>query len=156
YMLMDQTLYHFERGLETKKLVPFFQKRYITIPRTAEESYFKRFVIPLIEKHSVYAEGFDIKTVQFDAVPVLQIKQIDDDHVRILLHFEYGGYRFPALSEERVTVKMRYEEEGDLYTFYRIKRSKKWEQSRIEELERLGLEVQPSLFTEFAVKSKTS
>src|SRR5690606_32732266 len=42
-MLMDTVLYHFDQDLDGRKLIPFLNKRYISIPKSSEQSYFKRF-----------------------------------------------------------------------------------------------------------------
>lgn len=124
WMLLDQVLYHFDQPLEGKKLSPFLQKRYISVPRATERKYFEMFVSGLIEKHHVYAEGFDIKTLTHEAVPVLKNLSADPENSRFELLFEYGPYLFPAVSDTKVTVRMEYDEAHDHYTFYRIRRSR--------------------------------
>ena len=47
WMLLDDTLYYFDKDVEGRKLVPFLNKRYIAIPRSSEVSYFEKFVAPL-------------------------------------------------------------------------------------------------------------
>jgi hypothetical protein len=55
WMLLDDTLYYFDKEIEGKKLLPFLNKRFIAVPRASEQPYFEKFVAPLIEKHNVYA-----------------------------------------------------------------------------------------------------
>src|SRR5690606_28554501 len=69
WLLLDNTLYHFDEELEGKKLTPFLNKRFISIPRNTEKKYFETFVTGLIEKHHVYAEGLDIITYKENASP---------------------------------------------------------------------------------------
>jgi hypothetical protein len=69
WMLLDDTLYYFDKEIEGKKLQPFLNKRFISIPKSSEQSYFEKFVAPLIEKHNVYAEGFTINTEKYEATP---------------------------------------------------------------------------------------
>lgn len=138
-LLLEKTLYFFEGDVEGKKLAPFLNKRYISIPRSAEQGYFKRFIGPLIEKHHVYAEGFDIRTQQFSGVPVLQFRHQAAGGDEIKLKFRYGPYLFPEASGKRVTVKLEYDSDKDHYTFNRIKRSLQWEEGRMNYLRELGM-----------------
>lgn len=138
-LLLDQTLYFFEGEVEGKKLAPFLSKRYISIPRSAEQGYFKRFIGPLIEKHRVYAEGFEIRTQQFPGVPVLQFRHQSGAGNELRLKFRYGPYVFPEAAGKRITVKLEYDSATDHYTFHRIKRSLQWEEGRSNYLQELGM-----------------
>lgn len=146
WLLLEDVLYYFDEGLEGKKLQPFLNKRYISIPKSSEKNYFERFVAPLIEKHPVYAEGFEIRTEKFEATPVLKVIYIKTGSSQLQLYFRYGNYIFPAGSERRVSV--RTEKEGDLYIFHRIKRSLEWEKKKLNELLQIGLRTTQSIFVE--------
>ncbi|WP_140937295.1 DEAD/DEAH box helicase [Sphingobacterium lumbrici] len=146
WLLLENTLYHFDQPLEGKKLSPFLNKRYITVGRTTERKYFETFVTGLIEKHNVYAEGFDIKTIKEDAIPVLTLNYVEDGESHLKLSFTYGDYSFSAGGEHKISVRMRYEPEKDLYTFIRIKRSIIWEEKQREILHELGLKKLDALF----------
>jgi SNF2 family DNA or RNA helicase len=149
WMLLDDTLYHFEKEIEGKKLVPFLNKRYIAIPKSSEQSYFEKFVAPLIEKHHVYAEGFTINTEKYDARPVIKPIYIEGGTSQLQLYFKYAGYVFPYGDERLISVRM--ERNGDDYTFHRIKRSVTWENNKFTHLESLGLKTASSLFKNLEV-----
>jgi SNF2 family DNA or RNA helicase len=149
WMMLDDTLYYFDKEIEGKKLVPFLNKRYIAIPRSSEQSYFEKFVAPLIEKHSVYAEGFTINTEKYDAVPILKPIYIPGGTSQIQLCFRYAGYIFPY--GDGRTISVRIDKDGDDYTFHRIKRSVTWEKGKLLELENLGLKTASSLFQNLEV-----
>ncbi len=138
WLLLEDTLYYFDEMLEGKKLQPFLNKRYISIPPSAEQAYFERFVCPLIEKHHVFAEGFKIVSERYQASPVLTLTHAQDKAFSLELAFQYGEYVFAAGSSQKVSVRMK-ESKGD-YTFYRIKRSLSWEKTKMELLLSLGLE----------------
>jgi hypothetical protein len=121
WMLLDDTLYYFDKEIEGKKLMPFLNKRFIAIPRSSEQSYFEKFVAPLIEKHHVHAEGFTINTEKYDAAPVLKPIYVEAGTSQLQLYFKYAGYIFPYGDGRQVSV--RIERNGDDYTFHRIKRS---------------------------------
>jgi len=149
WMLLDDTLYHFEKEIEGKKLFPFLNKRYIAIPRSSEQSYFEKFVAPLIEKHHVYAEGFTINTEKYDAHPVIKPIYVEGGTSQLQLCFKYAGYIFSYGDERHVSVRM--ERDGDNYTFHRIRRSVTWEKNKFHQLLSMGLKTTSSLFQNLEV-----
>ena len=149
WMLLDDTLYYFDKEIEGKKLVPFLNKRYIAIPRSSELPYFEKFVAPLIEKHKVYAEGFTINTEKYEATPILKPIYVEGGTSQLQLCFRYAGYIFPFGDGRHVSVRM--EQNGDNFLFHRIKRSVTWEKGKLLLLEELGLQVVSSLFQNLEV-----
>jgi len=152
WMLLDDTLYFFNKEIDGKKLIPFLNKRYIAIPRSSERSYMDRFVAPLIEKHHVHAEGFTINTEKYDARPVLKPIVIDGGTSQLQLYFKYAGYVFPYGDGRQVSV--RIEHHDDNYVFHRIKRSVAWEKGKLQQLEDLGLKAASTLFQNLEVQEK--
>ena len=144
WLLLDEVLYYFEEDVEGKKLQPFLNKRFISIPKSSEKTYFEKFVAPLIEKHAVYAEGFEIRTEKFEAIPILKLLHSDSEAPQLQLYFKYGDYIFPSGSDRRVTV--RTEKRDNDYIFHRIKRSLSWEKNKINILQELGLSASGSIF----------
>lgn len=144
WLLLEDSLYYFEEEVEGKKLQPFLNKRFISIPKSSEKTYFEKFVAPLIEKHAVYAEGFEIRTEKFDATPVLKLLYADSEKPQLQLYFRYGDYIFPAGSDRRISV--RTEKKDNDYIFHRIKRSLSWEKNKLNILQELGLKSTGSLF----------
>lgn len=154
WLLLEDTLYHFDENIEGKKLQPFLNKRFISIPKASEKTYFEKFVAPLIEKHHVYAEGLEIRTEKYDALPVLKVLYIPGGVSQLQLYFRYGEYVFPAASELKVTVKM--EKKGDEFIFHRVKRSLSWEKGKMGELLQLGLVSAGALFSSLEIKNDIS
>lgn len=149
YLLLDDVLYDFEQELEGKKLQPFLNKRFISIPKSSEATYFSKFVSPLIEKYHVYAEGFTIHTEKHEAIPILKVVYVPDGVSEIQLFFKYGNYTFAGGGDLAVTVRM--EREGDDYFFHRIRRSLSWEKKKLDELLAMGLSTQSNLFVHLEV-----
>jgi superfamily II DNA or RNA helicase len=150
WMLLDDTLYYFDKEIEGKKLQPFLNKRFISIPKSSEQSYFEKFVAPLIEKHNVYAEGFTINTEKYDATAFLKPIYVEGGTSQLQLYFKYAGYIFPYGDGRHVSVRM--ERTGDDYLFHRIKRSVTWEKGKLAQLEALGLKINTaSLFQHLEV-----
>ncbi|MXV14450.1 DEAD/DEAH box helicase [Hufsiella ginkgonis] len=144
WLLLDEVLYYFEDEVEGKKLQPFLNKRYISIPKSSEKTYFEKFIAPLIEKHHVYAEGFEIKTEKYQASPVLKVLYIQGGTSQLQLYFRYDTYIFPAGNDKQVSVRM--EKRGDEYVFHRVKRSMTWEKNKMDELIAMGLRTSGTLF----------
>ena len=144
WLLLDDVLYAFEQAIEGKKLQPFLNKRYITIPKSTEETYFEKFVAPLIEKYHVYAEGFDIKTEKHEPVAIIKVIYVSGGISQIQLCFKYGEFDFSMGNEQKVTVSLA--KEGDNYIFTRVKRASEWEKSKFNELLKLGLKKVSALF----------
>nr|WP_067057898.1 DEAD/DEAH box helicase [Mucilaginibacter sp. L294] len=149
WMLLDDTLYYFDKEIEGKKLQPFLNKRFISIPKSSEQSYFEKFVAPLIEKHNVYAEGFTINTEKYDATAFLKPIYVEGGTSQLQLYFKYAGYIFPYGDGRHVSVRM--EKTGDDYLFHRIKRSVTWEKGKLQQLEAMGLKTVSSLFQNLEV-----
>ncbi|MBL4675884.1 MAG: ATP-dependent helicase [Mucilaginibacter sp.] len=151
WMLLDDTLYYFDKDIEGKKLQPSLNKRYISIPKSSEHSYFEKFVAPLIEKHNVYAEGFTINTEKYDAIACVKPIYVEGGTSQLQLYFKYAGYVFPYGDGRHISVRM--EKNGDDYLFHRIKRSVTWEKGKLQLLENMGLQTTSSLFQNLEVAS---
>lgn len=137
WLLLNDMLYFFEQDIEGKKLMPFLNKRYITIPKATEGAYFEKFVAPLIEKYHVYAEGFEIKTEKHDPSPVIKVIYVDSGVSQLQLYFRYDSHAFAMGNEKKITVHL--EKEEDNYIFTRIKRDAAWEKQKFNLLTSLGL-----------------
>src|SRR5690606_19991435 len=110
-----------------------------------------------IERYHVYAEGFDIRTHQHEAVPLLRLIYIEHGASQLQLQFQYGPHIFTAGAENKVTVRMEYDEAKDHYVFHRVKRSLQWETQQQAHLSALGLETadrQLGLLTPAATSGK--
>jgi len=156
WMLLENVLYHFDEELEGKKLTPFLNKRYISIPQNTEKKYFETFVTSLIEKHHVYAEGLDIITYREQAIPQLRIVHSPDQEAQLQLHFQYGEYCFHAGAQHPVTVRYVFDKEKQTHQFFRIKRSLQWEENKAKTLEDFGLEKADALFGSYIPKTGIS
>ncbi|GAB3588490.1 DEAD/DEAH box helicase [Hymenobacter daeguensis] len=71
WLLLNDLLYSFRTDVDGRKLLPFLKKKFIVVPRQVEESYFQKFVAPLMESFEVHARGFDIRSERYVARPRL-------------------------------------------------------------------------------------
>lgn len=161
WMVMDGKLYGFEKPVDGKKLIPFLSKKHVVIPKKVEETYYNRFIAPLIASFDdVEANGFDINKTTYDPHPVLTLSELhtvqakaaptlfgdgpvpDDepeDAGKIVfdLSFKYGKHRFRGDNIGPVNVSM--EKQGDRYIFHRVLRRTDEEKKFLNTLQKLGL-----------------
>jgi hypothetical protein len=137
WMLLNDKLFDFAKDVDGKKLQPFLNKRFIQIAKSAEETYFNKFVTQLVEKYDVYAEGLDIITKPVIAHTVLKVRVYEGEQLSLKLTFNYGKSNFEYGTQHLVSVVV--EKQGDNYTFIRFKRNNNWEEERKNQIEDLGL-----------------
>ncbi|MEQ8238560.1 MAG: DEAD/DEAH box helicase [Cyclobacteriaceae bacterium] len=166
FIVVENTLFTFENEVNGAKLKPFFNKKFILIPKSVEETYFEKFVAPLIASFDVFAQGFDIKTEKYLPKPVLSFSEIaqvgkpigdlfssakndsaSDKDAKILfeLSFQYGTYNYRADKLKKVSVTV--EKQEDNYTFHRITRDNPQEKKFIELLGNTGLNLKSARST---------
>ncbi len=165
WMVFNGKLFTFEKEVDGQKLMPFLNKKFIVIPRNVEETYFSKFVAPLIQSFDVYAKGFEIKTEKFTPEAILSLRELqtaskvhlfDDTEneaeksIVFGLDFKYGKYTFKANSSSSIDVKL--EKDGDNYTFHRIQRDEYFEKNLLRRLRDSGLDFKIGK----TVKTKTS
>ena len=168
WLLLGDVLHNFRSEVDGKKIKPFLHKKFIVIPRQVEDSYFQRFVAPLVESFDVHARGFDIRSERYVARPQLTFTDapgvavlapaarpattttrrnaavpaahvVSDDHIHFDLSFRYGDHTVHTAHDKRVCVKL--EKQQDNYVFHRLIRNLDQEQGIIAELRDRALEV---------------
>lgn len=149
WMLLDKQLFDFTKEMDGKKLLPFLNKRFIQIAKTAEETYFNKFVPQLVEKYDVYAEGLEIISKQIAPQTGLHVQYLDDDQLAVKLIFYYGNNHYEYGNRQLVNATV--ERKGDDYTFIRFRRDVNEEEKQKELIESLGLMQLNGAF--FSIKS---
>ena len=168
FLVCDYKLYSFSSPVNGKKLKPFLNKKYIVVPKSKEDEYYRVFVAPLVAAFDVYAVGFDIKTERYDPVPKLSMSELamntgaftdlfgnqvkssngtPVEEVKILfdVSFDYNTYNFRA--DNAMAVSVDVENDAEKYTFRRIVRKNAEEIRIINLLKELGLELRNSKCT---------
>jgi len=82
---------HRVENIESKKLVPFFDKEHISVPATAEKTYIKSFILKTIPKYEVKIDGIEMTEI-FPARKALLV--LDEDfhqQLTLFLHFQYDN-----------------------------------------------------------------
>lgn len=161
WMVLNNKLYGFEKFVDGKKLIPFLSKKFVVIPKNVEETYYNRFIAPLIASFDdVEASGFEINKTSYDPHPVLTLSElhtaqtqpapslfdggqpsedVSDETGKIVfdLSFKYGKHRFRGDNIGPVSVSM--EKQGEGYVFHRVTRHTDEEKNFLHTLQKLGL-----------------
>jgi SNF2 family DNA or RNA helicase len=163
WLVLNNKLYGFQGEVDGYKLKPFLNKKFIVIPRNLEDTYYKKFIAPLVASFKVFAKGFKIENEKLAPEPVLnfsefgngntmdlfeEMEESESDKIMFELSFRYGNYQFPADKIQPISVKL--EKQGNDYTFHKVRRVNSEEKSAIGFLSSIGM----SLKNARAVMSK--
>ncbi len=158
WLVVNQQLYSFEKGIDGKKLQPFLNKKFIAVEKRFEETYYSKFITQLITHFDVVAEGFEIKVDRGTPEVLLVISDlpknnpdlfgneeepVEEDQIVFELRFKYGEFDFPIQTSESETKgnSVRMEEKDGKYTFYKTIRSTQKEKSFGKILSDFGMAV---------------
>lgn len=136
FIILDRILYRVN-DIDSKKLVPFFSKKYIEIPKASESAYFRKFILNTIKRYHVNVQGFIIHEVQPEKQAALSIGEDLSGNCVVNLDFFYENKRFHHYSGEKVSVELQKQEPN--YEFRKFIRDNDWEQSKTRKLEEMGL-----------------
>ena len=157
WLLVDNMLHSFQKDVDGNKLRPFLNKKFIVIPRKMEETYYERFVAPLIAAFDVHTKGFQINNEQYEPAAVLTFNELasgkpmnlfgkEETHTEeteskivFSLGFQYGKFLFDSDNKAPCYVKMEPQE--DSYIFHKVKRAVDWEKGKVAYLKELGIEL---------------
>ncbi len=159
WMLLKDRLYHFDKPINASKIKPFLHRSNIIIPRKIEETYFQKFVAPLIETVDVVAKGFNIERLSSAPHPILNFKEIlakpivielfgqedtpdiedtPNNQLVFTVSFNYGKFTVPFSDRKEISVVL--EKQGDDFVFYKVRRDLDAEQRKVDWLELQGLD----------------
>ena len=165
YIVIENKLYSFEKKVDSNKIKPFLQKKFIAIPKKIEDSYYRKFIAPLVANFDVYAKGFDITTDKINVAPRLIFSELasnqslslfgndnpavvaeqEDSKILFELKFKYGKHVFNGGQNQDVSVQV--EQQGEHYTFRRITRDLDKEEKTKSILKDTGLNLKPAQAT---------
>jgi hypothetical protein len=159
WLIVDQQLFHFEKGIDGKKLQPFLSKNAILIERKFEPEYYRKFVASLITQFEVVAKGFDIHTEQGTPEALLSVSALPggtatenlfgeeiptttEEIIVLEPRFKYGEFDFGVLlhAGEGSGNSCRYEEKDGNFTFFKTVRTTKLEERYLTVIRKKGLE----------------
>jgi SNF2 family DNA or RNA helicase len=136
-LVLDNCMYTFE-DIDGKKLLPFFNKEFIQVPRKTEKKFLEEFVRNVIKNYRVNTDGFKIVDKKVHPTAILSLETNLSGSPVFVLMFKYDEetiYYANKKSELKVVLK---EEKGE-NIFYRLGRDHLFENNIIYQLLELGL-----------------
>ncbi len=157
WLVVEGRIYSFKKNIDGAKLKPFLNKKFILIPHKVEDTYYRKFIAPLVANFDVYAKGFEIVTkhstpkaeLAFAPLPQLQHslaltnggleEHIDIEKFVFGYVFNYEGLKIEPSNKNEIIVDVEKTENS--YVFHRIARNLKEEAELIDYLKSLGLDL---------------
>ena len=136
-IIIENKLYIFD-DINAKKLLPFFNRDCIHIPKTSEKKWFETFALESIKQYNVKPKGFEINKIISDKKAELSFEQDLQGNPTLILSFKYND-QVKFLANKRPNSSVRFEEKDSEYVFHKIVRDFDWENSLIENLQSLDL-----------------
>lgn len=129
---IDCRLYFLPENVSAKLLLPFLNKLSISIPQRKENEYFRSFILKNTYKTEIQAEGFDI--IEEHAEPKCQLSLESNIYGEFFMNiqFVYGEATFDK--DDKRTLFVRLEEEGDRFRFRKLIRNKELETALLKKL----------------------
>lgn len=137
WLFLQNKLYLMNDQVDGKKLIPFFDKEYILVPKRSEESYFQKFILPAVTNFHVKASGFDILENNPEPFTFIKLENSLQGNPQFVLFFRYGEKS--VLLHEKINCFVSLQKDEDNYTFRKQGRNFALETQRKELLISLGL-----------------
>ncbi len=155
WMLLENTIYHFEKKVDGKKLRPFIKKKFIAIPEKLEEEYYQSFVGPLIAQFDVIAHGMEIHQERSEPSSTIRISEYaqqsgklfgggdqageESKNFLVELSFRYGEFLIPG--HEDIQKRVKISRDNGHYVFHKVRRDFELEENMEKKLKKLGLDL---------------
>ncbi|MCX6228068.1 MAG: DEAD/DEAH box helicase [Bacteroidia bacterium] len=135
-VLYNNKLYFFD-DISGTKMSPFFEKEYISIPRSVEVKYYNSFILNAIKNHEISYSGFEIVDGSARKEVILSV-EIDSQGFPVFIPlFKYNDQLIPAGDEgTKIAAFSVYQ---DSYLFNRSEKDTVWEAQVISDLQNIGL-----------------
>ncbi len=156
-LMADQRLYFFDKddGIDGKKLLPFFTKNHILIPKSAEKKYFETFVKSSIENFQVNAKGFTMEVLKPEPITILNFENDWKNEFTLILKFDYEGKTISPNNRKKAFVD--FVDNGGEYHFVKLERNYEFEEKQalfirqfdeIEEVNKCSYKIKKELSNE--------
>lgn len=126
------------RDIDSKKLIPFFEKDFIGIAKQTEKKYFETFVKNAVGNYKVKAEGFEIVDNEELPKAVISLENNLNAQLSLVLKFIYGGNSI-YYANRHTGMKVSFSMHDDKAVFTRTMRDYEFENSCIAKLLSFGL-----------------
>lgn len=126
----------FIKSFNSKQIIPFVSKNFISIPEKMVDQYFNTFVKKTLENHTVTANGFSIETIKPEALTKLTLEQGFNSQFVLNLEFNYDKL---ALRSDSKKIKATVFFDATTKSFQKIERNASKEREIIAFLSELNL-----------------
>ncbi len=151
-IIIEKELYIFD-DINAKKLLPFFNKECIHIPKTSEKKWFETFALESIKQYNVKPTGFEVNKIITNKKAELSFEQNLKGEPTLILSFKYND-QIQFLANSGSNSSVRFEDRNGDYIFHKIERDFIWENAFIDKLKLLELRNnQDSEFSPVSVES---
>ena len=133
---------HRVENIDSKKLIPFFDKTHINVPVASEKMYIEKFVLKTIPEYDVRIEGIEMIQKNPDKKAVLELGEDFNSRLTISLFFHYGNRRFLYTANPGKRRVFSLEETGGQENICWFARDLEWEKRLYSHLLKLNLELQ--------------
>ncbi|GHT64426.1 hypothetical protein FACS189451_12040 [Bacteroidia bacterium] len=140
-VLLGNKIHRIE-NIDSKKLIPFFDKTHIDVPPSSEKIYIEKFVLKTIPKYDVQIEGIEMIQRNPDIKAVLTLEEDFQSRLALVLFFHYGDRRFTFTTNPRKRKVLSLEETDGQENICWFDRDLEREKRLQDYLLELNLEVQ--------------
>ncbi|MBK9509107.1 MAG: DEAD/DEAH box helicase [Cytophagaceae bacterium] len=156
-LLVEGKLYLFDKYADGKKLKPFLNKPNIVIPKKIEETYYRKFIVPLVANFKVFSKGFEIQREKHESKAEILVTEVNasksgslfesntgsssqDSKFVFELSFNYGTYNFKH-DNFSSPAHVFLEKNEDSWTFHKVDKNLEAEKATIHFLKNHGLDL---------------
>ncbi|MFC3811212.1 DEAD/DEAH box helicase [Lacihabitans lacunae] len=167
-MLLEDKMYLFDKYADGKKIKPFLNKPNIIIPKKIEDTYYHKFIVPLVANFNVFAKGFEIINEEHEGSPQLiiteienqllqqeelfgsqkkiQIDKAEETKMYVDLSFKYGSFEFRFDNFSNPSY-VNLEKSEDSWVFHKVKKDLDREKEVLLAVKKLGLNLKNGRLT---------
>lgn len=124
-VVVDNTVYTMNEGLNGAMLKPFLDKETVSIPLAMQDQYFRTFILRMAVHNDVEAVGFNIMDLHPQGKPTIILEQIISGAYGLFLQFTYDDTIFTATDPRQRRVRLH--DDGTSISFRRVYRDAEWE-----------------------------
>ncbi len=135
--LLYQNKIYFFSNISASKLIPFFEKEFISIPHSVEEKYFGTFILNAVRNQEISYSGFEIIDEYAFKEAILSFETDLSGFPLFISQFIYNTVA--SVKDEGLKIAS-FAIEGDKYIFRRFEKDPLWEIEITRALRSLGLE----------------
>jgi len=131
---------HRVENIEAKKLIPFFDKKYIAVPATSETTYIKSFILKTIPRYEVKIEGLEMTQLFPSRKAVLTLEEDFYQQLTLFLHFYYDNHKINPVLRKTKFVELKNIDGNETICWF--VRDSDWEKRLIDKLFELGVRLE--------------